>query len=138
MITAITFFLLNRGLSEEMARRAAYGLVVLAIAVLLFIVLIAGRSCYVNRQIDKTQGEINQIRTEQSNAGVAKDAVTIEAKEKEAETVKAKAEREAVMKKLEDARKSDSAEEQADAYGAMQRFCDERPNDSLCRGGRYK
>lgn len=138
MITAITFFLLNRGLSEDMARRAAYGLIVLGVAVLLFVVLIAGRSCYVNRQIDKTQNEINEIRQEQSNATVVKDAVTIEAKEKEAETQKAREEREVVVKKLEDARKSDSSKEQSDAWAAMKRFCDERKDDSLCKDGRYK
>lgn len=115
--------------AEQTARRIAWAFVLICIALLLFAVAIG----YSNCKEQKTRDDFTEIRQEQSNASVAKDAVTIEAKEKEAETAKAKAEREAVMKKLEDARKSDSANEKADAWAALDRFCDVYKDDSACK-----
>lgn len=138
MITTIATFLspylFKWGVSsldnaERTAKRVAWGIVLAMIALLLFSVVFTYNSC----REQKTRDDFTEIRQEQSNAGVAKDAVTIEAKEKEAETAKAKAEREAVMKKLEDARKSDSANEKADAWAALDRFCDVYKDDSACK-----
>lgn len=114
--------------AERTAKRVAWGIVLAMIALLLFAVALG----YSNCREQNTRNDFTEIRQEQSNAQVGKDAVTIEAKEKEAATQKAREEREAVMQKLEDARKSDSSKEQSDAWIAIQRYCSNYQDDSIC------
>lgn len=115
--------------AERTAKRVAWFIVLAAITLLLFIVLFTYNSC----REQNTRDDFTEIRQEQSNATAQKDAVTIEANKAKANTDVARAEREAVIKKLEEARRSDSANEKADAWAAMKRFCESFPADSACK-----
>lgn len=120
--------------AERTAKRVAWFIVLAAIALLLFGVLFTYNSC----REQNTRDDFTEIRTEQSNATVQKDAVTIEAERKREETERQRKSRDEAIKMVEEARKKDSSVEQADAWAVMKRHCDAYPEDGPCKDGRYK
>ena len=133
MLFALSTFLLNRGLAPEMARRAAWGIVLFGVALVLFALLLGVRSCYVRQKQEQTRTEINEIREGQINANVNKQIATIEVNAAKAETETRKAHAADIQKQLEEARKTDSSKERAEAWAALQRYCQNYKDDSICK-----
>lgn len=114
--------------AERTAKRVAWFIVLAAITLLLFGVLFTYNSC----REQNTRNDFTEIRQEQSNATVQKDAVTIEAEKAKIETAKQQQLKAEAMQALEDARKKDSALEPGDAWAAIQRYCSNYQDDSIC------
>lgn len=121
------------GLAKETAETLwGYRKVFLALIAVLFILGMGfyARSCYIARQIEKTDEALIQLEGNVSNSKTAQDRIDTQTPRKDA--VNASREAHEALKNTNTIRNTDSSNINSNGRTGKERFCELYPEDSLC------
>lgn len=117
------------GLSRAMARLIALGL----LFVLLMLTAYSMKACYIDVRQGQNQRKINKQDEKISDSRTQEQVWVDETRKREEEANNAKKEVEERIGSLDDVRRADSSEFNADQRAVLERYCKHRPTDSACR-----